>query len=86
MITRQNVASKIIDYLYRRISLEELVSWAEDAMMEEQFEDPGLQDIVARLGLADVAAFGLRWDDCQDYLNRLGYRVQIQVSQAVGGP
>ena len=52
-------------------------------MMEEEF-DPAdfvvLRDIVGRLGLADGKAFGLRWEDCEEFLSRLGYRVRLEVS------
>lgn len=34
-----------------------------------------------RLGLADVEKFDLTWEDCEDYLRRLGYRVKVEVSE-----
>lgn len=84
-ITRQEVAQKLIDYLQHRITLTELVDWAELAMMEAEFEERDfetLRDIVSRLGLADVRAFGMTWEDCEDFLSRLGYRVSVMVSKA----
>jgi hypothetical protein len=39
-----------------------------------------LRDSLARLGLADVKAFGLSWEECEQLLARLGYRIQVQVS------
>ncbi|HBT47679.1 MAG TPA: hypothetical protein DEA73_07375 [Peptococcaceae bacterium] len=85
MITRQDVANKLIDYLYQRISLAELVDWAEKVMMGEEFEErdlPLLRDIIARLGLSDTLAFGLSWEDCQKYLQSLGYRVELTIIKA----
>jgi hypothetical protein len=82
-ITRQIVANKITDYLHGKISQAELVDWAERAMMEAGFQEPDvdlLTDIVGRLGLADVAEFGLRWQDCEEFLRRLGYRAKVIVS------
>ena len=82
-ITRQIVASKITDYLHGKVSQAELVDWAERAMMEAGFHEPDvdlLTDIVGRLGLADVAEFGLRWQDCEEFLRRLGYRAKVIVS------
>ena len=38
-----------------------------------------LLDIVSRLGLADVKAFGITWEDCEGFLSRLGYRVSVRV-------
>ena len=84
MITRQDVAAKLTDYLHHRLTLEELVEWAEQAMMEGEFEEGNfetLRDIVSRLGLADVREFGLAWEDCKEFLSRLGYQVRIEVSE-----
>ena len=83
-ITNKEVAQKLIDYLHHEISLTELVDWAEDAMMEADFEDQNidtLKDIVGRLGLADVRAFGMNWEDCEAYLARLGYSIKIEVTE-----
>ena len=83
MIARHNVADKLNDYLHHRLDLDDIVSWAESAMMDVDF-DPSdfdnIRDIVARIGLADVRAFGLTWEDCENFLNRLGYRVHLDVS------
>lgn len=38
-----------------------------------------LRDIVSRLGLADVKAFGMTWEDCEGFLSRLGYRVSVRI-------
>lgn len=84
-ITRQVVAQKLIDYLYHRITLTELVHWAESVMMEAQFDERDLdtlRDIVSRMGLADVKAFGMSWESCEDFLSRLGYSVSVTVSEA----
>lgn len=82
-ITRQVVADKIADYLYGKLSQAELVDWAEREMMDADFDKADidlLTDIVGRLGLADVAEFGLRWQDCEEFLRRLGYRAKVIVS------
>ena len=83
-ITRQTVADKIADYLNGKVSQAELVDWSEGAMMDVNFEEADtetLSDIVGRLGLADVAEFGLRWPDCEEFLRRLGYHATVKVSQ-----
>lgn len=82
MITTQTLAEKLSAYLHHKSRSEELVDWAVEAMMDGDFEPKNidiLRDIVARLGVADVRAFGLTWDDCEGFLNRLGYRVKIEV-------
>jgi len=62
--------------------LDELVGWAESAVMDGEF-DPAeaatLTDVVARIGVADVRAFGLSWEDCEALLRRLGYSARIEV-------
>ena len=75
-ITRATVAHKLAAYLHHEIPLDELVAWANVAMMEGDFEEAyydAIRDVVARLGLADVQAFGLTWEDCASILKQLGY-------------
>jgi len=84
-VTRQITADKIAYYLHGKVNQAELVDWAEGAMMEAEFEPTDaelLSDIIGRLGLADVAEFGLRWQDCEEFLRRLGYRATVTVSHA----
>jgi len=55
MIIRQDVAEKLNDHLHHRLGLDEIVSWAEAAMMEEDFDSSdfdNIREIVARIGLA----------------------------------
>ena len=85
MITNHTVAEKLSEYLSHRLTLAALVDWAEQAMMEEEFEEAQLEmlrDIVSRIGLADVRAFGLTWEDCEAFLSRLGYQAHVEVSVA----
>ena len=84
MITRDTLASRLRDYLQHRITRAALVDWAEQAIMEEEFDDRDLEtirDITSRLGLADVREFGLSWEDCEGFLTRLGYRTKVDVVQ-----
>jgi len=55
------------------------VAWANVAMMEADFEEmyyETIRDTIARLGLADVQAFELTWEDYASILKRLGYDVR----------
>lgn len=84
-ITSQTVAAKLTDYLHHKITLEELVEWAENVMMDGEFDERQasvLRDAVGRLGVADVKAFGLTWEDCEEILGKLGYAVRVDVSEA----
>ena len=67
-VTRETVAEKLAAYFHHEITLAELVDWAEMVMMEGEFDErqvDALRDVVAHLGLADVRAFGLNWEDCE---------------------
>jgi len=84
-ISKQTVAGKIAAYLRHDISLAELVSWAEGALMEGDFaedEVSTIADVVARLGVADVRAFGLAWEDCEQLLRQLGYAARVDIVAA----
>lgn len=83
-ITKQTVANKIAAYLRHDISLVELVNWAEEAMMEGEFaeEMSAVSGVVARLGVADVRAFSLTWEDCVQLLRELGYTARVDIVAA----
>jgi hypothetical protein len=83
IITKQVVADKIAAYLHHGITLEQLVDWAENALLDGEFpeEDAAtLSSVVARLGVADVRAFGLAWVDCEELLGRLGFSARIEIN------
>ena len=80
MITRKTVHDQLVAYLNHKITLAQLVDWAENVMNEGDLDARDafvLRDIVARIGLADVKAFGLSWEDCYDFLSRLGYKIEV---------
>jgi len=37
----------------------------------------------ANIGLVDVREFGLTWDDCYNYSNKLGYNVNVELQKVV---
>jgi len=87
LITPHVVVSQLTAYLHHELTLAELVDWAEEVMMEgelarEHYET--IRDIVTRLGVADVKAFGLTWEDCERFLEQLGYTVRVEVSCVPG--
>jgi len=82
LITDPITAEKIGAYLQHQISLDDLVDWAERALMEGELADnepQELAEVLARLGLADVRNFGLSWDDCETLLHHLGYKAHIEI-------
>ena len=84
-IKNEDVVKKMKAYFGHQISLIELVDWAEQAMIDGDFVGKDwktVRDIVARIGVADVRAFGLTWEDCEQSLMELGYRTEVRISQA----
>jgi len=85
LITRQSIAQKLAAYLRHEIPLAALVDWAERAMLEAEFdesESTALRDVIARLGVADVRAFGLTWEECDAMLRNLGFTAHVEVVAA----
>lgn len=83
IVTRELVHDQLLAYLNRRITLAQLVDWAEDVLCEGELESQNseiLRDILAKIGLADVREFGLSWDDCYDFLARMGYQVEVEAT------
>jgi hypothetical protein len=85
LITKQTVAAKIAAYLRHDISLPQLVDWAEQALMVGELAEADasvLSQVVARLGVADVRAFGLTWEDCEQLLSTLGFSARVEIVAA----
>lgn len=82
LITREIVAEKLAAHLQHKLSLDNLVAWAESALLDGEFDPAHLstiRDVVARIGVADVRAFGLAWEDCEQLLAQLGYSAQVSI-------
>ena len=82
IITRHMVAEKLGAYLRHELSHKDLVAWMESALMEGKFEPQHfntIRDVIARLGVSDVRAFGLAWDDCEALLRQLGYAAHVHI-------
>ncbi|MBD3749963.1 MAG: hypothetical protein IE931_10740 [Sphingobacteriales bacterium] len=85
MITKENTAQHIVAYLQHKITLRELVDWAENAVQEEDFEpnhETILMQILGSLGVSDVRTFGLTWEDCENIMKKLGYEIKVEASLA----
>lgn len=84
-ITKQTVADRIAAYLHHEITLAQLVDWSERAMMDGELaerDSQTLSSVIARLGVADVRAFGLAWEDCEALLGKLGFSSRVEVVAA----
>jgi hypothetical protein len=80
MITKKIIADKLLAYLQHQLLSEDLVNWAEQALIESSYEDDKFHTIrnaLSQLGLADVKAFGLEWKDCEAIMQKLGYKLEV---------
>jgi hypothetical protein len=80
IVTKQLLAVNLLSYLQHKKSLDDLVNWAEDAFMDGKINDDDLDvvgSILARIGVADVKAFGLTLEDCDEIMRKLGYELKI---------
>lgn len=84
-ITKKTVADKIAAYLHHEITLAQLVDWSERALMDGELDERNagpISSVIARLGVADVRAFGLAWEDCEELLHKLGFAPRVEVVAA----
>lgn len=68
------------DMVKRLMLMKQTFRSGRKSMTTEESHVELLSEIIAKLGLADVRAFGLTWEDCREFLNRLGYRTQISIT------
>ena len=84
-ISKRSVAERIASYFHHEMTLAELVDWAENALMDGEFdltEADSLRAALGRLGVSDVRAFGLTWEDCEKLLQLLGYAARVEITAA----
>ena len=68
------MAAKIAAYLHHEITLAQLVDGSESALIDDEFDEADaavISRVIARLGVADVCAFGLTWENCEELLKIL---------------
>lgn len=81
MTTKKIIADQLLSYMQHHISLAELTAWAEQAIMSGEYDDDKnhtVRNILAHLGAADVKAFGLEWQDCENIMNQLGFKLEVK--------
>lgn len=84
IITKEILAEKLKESLNHNITVNELVDWAENAMMDAELEAENhniIRDILAHLGVADVKSFGLTPEDYEKYLEQLGYKLEFVITE-----
>ncbi len=84
-ITKQTVANQIAAYLHHEITLAQLVDWSENALLDGELAERDariVSSVIARLGVADMRAFDLAWEDCEELLRKLGFALRVEVIAA----
>jgi hypothetical protein len=84
MITKQQIVQQLIHYLSHEINLAELVNWAEDNLLSGGFEageETVVREALGRLASADAEGFGLLWEDCDELMRMLGYKLKIDAAK-----
>lgn len=81
MVTKKIIGDQLLAYLQHRLTLDELTNWAENTLLNGEYEDDTQhtsRNALAQLGLADVKAFGLEWKNCESIMESLGYRLEVR--------
>jgi hypothetical protein len=79
---KTQLVTRFSAYLTGRISLQEMVHWAEDMVMNGFKANPVESDIIYQLGIADAENFELSWEALALMLKQLGYKVRLQLQVA----
>ncbi len=85
MITKQIIAEQLLKYLNHKISLAQLVDWAELSIMNgglEPNDTKKLMCVLGKIAAADVKEFGLSWNDCESMMTDLGFVLKVDASLA----
>lgn len=80
-VTRQIVSDKLLAYLNRDITLDQLVEWAKNSAVDDALEPVEdkeiLTGIVAFLVVTTSGQERVTWDICIVFLEKLGFKVEI---------
>jgi hypothetical protein len=76
------LVAQISAYLEGKISLAELVDWAEERVLTGFEANPVETEIIYRLGVADAENFELSWEELAAMLKQLGYKVRLELEPA----
>jgi len=75
-ITKELLASKILEYLNRHLSADDFAKWAENAMIENSYQTEYFSEIseaLAKIGLINVKGFELPIAFYLNLLSKLDY-------------
>jgi hypothetical protein len=85
MTTKSECARKIAAYLASEISHDELVTWADAALVAEDFPEPDgrvLLGVLSQLSAGRTPSFLSKVEDYQTLLRELGFRMETRLVAA----
>ena len=83
VLMRGAIIQQMNKYLARELSIDELVTWAQDTLEAGDLspdDEALLRDLVARAGEPDSATFGLTIEEWSRLLHRLGQELRVSTS------
>ena len=88
MITQEIVVEKILAHLNHQMTEQQLVRWAEDALVKVTESDADIPNedaliaVLAYLGAGDTPGFPLSWSVLSEFLAQFGVRVHVVTTAA----
>jgi hypothetical protein len=85
MTAKVDCATKIAAYLAGEVSHDELVQWADTALVEEEFpaeEGRALLAVLSQLSASRAPGFLFRVEEYQELLRELGFRLETRLVAA----
>ena len=83
MVTHQTIATKLIDYMNNRLSLVEIVAWAELILIDTPTESAEAHSILGYIAAADNDGFPLGWTECHEFLAQLSIPVHVELIESL---
>ena len=83
MVSKKIIAAQLLGYMQHKLSLLELIDWAEKAILNGGFEnghEETIRTVLGRLAAADSTAFGMLWENCNELMRALGYVVKVEAA------
>ena len=85
-ITKDILANQILKFLNRKLSLEELVNWAENSIIEANYQEiyfEEIADILAKIGVSNVKGFELTTAFYLNTLIKLDYIPHFDIKNKI---
>ena len=78
-VTKKILSEQLVKYLNHQLTKEQLIAWCEGLMQEGAFDNELVKEATARIGIMDARNFELSYEELYDTLQKLGYRVKVEL-------